>query len=642
MSIERDKALLAFSLGPVQSFIAAARTVRDLWTGSYLLAWLTRQAMQPILEECGDGAFLSPAVEGNRAMDFRAQNLPSPCLPNRFTAIVPANRANAIAQLCRDGCTNAWRDVHTAVRERIGRAFEEHVPDWLGAWRESVERRWDAQTKAFFDVRTTILPLAECTDSALSELLHSERRARDGTPDERHWADCLEVLGSLQAAGKAIRQVPDYRAVPDARQRVPVKCALLGTFEQMGPADLNESARFWEAFAEYVHFGGSRLRKRERLSALSLVKRFAWPARLAGLARTNPRAMRLADTATVAAEFWLRAQPDRGSPELDPDKVRRQHGDWSGQWLHWTRPRQDDEEEACPEPVWQIIQEKRRRQGKPTTYYAIVMLDGDRMGERLRGSVARQQQISLALSEFALERVPAVVEDAGIGGTPIYSGGDDALAMLPTSTALACTSQLTTKFIEVWKQRVSTADVATVRAGLVVVHYKEDLRFALETVRRAEKKAKESGSDVLMITVCRRSGEHTSALCPWSFVDTVAGWVTAFLPDGDKPGASDRWAYHLFAELPTLKGVDDVAAMRAEIQRQVNRSEKATRDRLIAAAPRGPESDKQPDSAGDLVASQFDAVRDQFRGRTLNDAALLTNFITLCQTASFLARGRDE
>ena len=43
---QRD-AFLAFSLGPVQTFIAAARTVRDLWTGSYVLAWLTWQAICP-------------------------------------------------------------------------------------------------------------------------------------------------------------------------------------------------------------------------------------------------------------------------------------------------------------------------------------------------------------------------------------------------------------------------------------------------------------------------------------------------------------------------------------------------------------------------------------------------------------------
>lgn len=35
------RALLSFNLGPVQSFIAAARSVRDLWSGSAILSWLT-------------------------------------------------------------------------------------------------------------------------------------------------------------------------------------------------------------------------------------------------------------------------------------------------------------------------------------------------------------------------------------------------------------------------------------------------------------------------------------------------------------------------------------------------------------------------------------------------------------------------
>lgn len=32
--------LLKFQIGPVQDFIAAARSTRDLWSGSYLLSWL--------------------------------------------------------------------------------------------------------------------------------------------------------------------------------------------------------------------------------------------------------------------------------------------------------------------------------------------------------------------------------------------------------------------------------------------------------------------------------------------------------------------------------------------------------------------------------------------------------------------------
>ena len=61
-----DLAFLSFSLGPVQSFIASARTVRDLWTGSYLLSFLTFEAMRPILEK-GDREALVRSADAREA-----------------------------------------------------------------------------------------------------------------------------------------------------------------------------------------------------------------------------------------------------------------------------------------------------------------------------------------------------------------------------------------------------------------------------------------------------------------------------------------------------------------------------------------------------------------------------------------------
>ena len=43
---DAGKAFLAFSLGPVQSFIESAVSLRDLWSGSYILSWLTWHAMK--------------------------------------------------------------------------------------------------------------------------------------------------------------------------------------------------------------------------------------------------------------------------------------------------------------------------------------------------------------------------------------------------------------------------------------------------------------------------------------------------------------------------------------------------------------------------------------------------------------------
>ena len=114
-------ALLSFSIGPVQSFIAAARSVRDLWSGSMILAWLTFQGMLPIIERLGPALLVYPALRGlpwldlwlreEKRLDDRIEPPPNerlrtPCIPNRFLALVPwgldGSKANGLAALCRE------------------------------------------------------------------------------------------------------------------------------------------------------------------------------------------------------------------------------------------------------------------------------------------------------------------------------------------------------------------------------------------------------------------------------------------------------------------------------------------------------------------------------------------------------------
>ena len=92
---EGDSSLLSFFLGPVQPFIASARSVRDLWSGSFLLSWLTRSAMSPVLENpgLGDDAFLmpfQPSLVWDRCLKAGGE-LPAAGLPNRFLATIPAD-----------------------------------------------------------------------------------------------------------------------------------------------------------------------------------------------------------------------------------------------------------------------------------------------------------------------------------------------------------------------------------------------------------------------------------------------------------------------------------------------------------------------------------------------------------------------
>jgi CRISPR-associated protein Cmr2 len=276
--------------------------------------------------------------------------------------------------------------------------------------------------------------------------------------------------------------------------------------------------------------------------------------------------------------------------------------------------------------------------------------------------------LSEALTNFAVQIVPEIV--GRHFGTLIYSGGDDLLALLPTRTALSCADELKRAFRgEQTKIRDEKAGggarvanngadegyyrlpdgrdllvmgpKATLSAGLAVVHYKEDLREALDAARKAERAAKDGGRNALQLAVLRRSGEHASAPCAWDTVEQLEEWVKAFAG-----GVSDRWVYHLHGELETLQALP-VEAIQAEIRRQVDRAEEETR-RKLGSGEKG--------RAGTDVAAAFGEYRKTMRARRMQKNAagagkkdsgaphehFLGDFLTLLQSASFLARGRER
>ncbi len=163
---DRPAALLSFSLGPVQPFIEAAHTVRDLWTGSYLLSHLTFSALKPILDKLGPAAVLFPALRGMPPMDLylikdkKVQGLDRPdkdrrvlpCLPNRFVALVLLEEAADLSEACEQGCQNAWKEICNCVLATIEKEIipkiesnPEAKPGLVMGW----SKLWEKQVHIF-------------------------------------------------------------------------------------------------------------------------------------------------------------------------------------------------------------------------------------------------------------------------------------------------------------------------------------------------------------------------------------------------------------------------------------------------------------------------------------------------------------
>lgn len=137
-----DVALLTVAIGPVQSFIAAARSTSDLWAGSHLLARLAWEAMKPVCEALGPDAIVFPRLRGVPQVDAwlrddlglparpfegatwtekftDANPLFAAALPNRFVALVPAAKARELAQQVERGVRNWLQTIGGEVVDRL-------------------------------------------------------------------------------------------------------------------------------------------------------------------------------------------------------------------------------------------------------------------------------------------------------------------------------------------------------------------------------------------------------------------------------------------------------------------------------------------------------------------------------------------
>lgn len=664
-------AMLSFFLGPVQSFISAARTTRDLWTGSYLLSWLTAHAMKPILDWESHAKIISPSLTDNPLAHFvkhgkTSEGILTPCIPNNFKAMIEnvasVEDAQNLAKDCVENCQKAWKDIAQKVRQQIQKQINDHEPDFRNAevnhqkvdlLREPWDRFWDQQIESLFEMRTAVLDLSKLDQSYYEKLL-------DPVGEKDHGNQISILVGMLDAA-KSLRHVPAY-LMPD-NVDVPQKCSLLGTYEQMGPAQLEESRKFWELFADRIRIYGSRTRPNERLCAISLVKRFAWPCFLAE--KTCPSDVKVdrwvqelaySDTATLAASCWMPEQSeidhqDFGNDAFDWKKLRR----WSGQWLHWTK-REQDPDEKCPVKVWKWIQDrKNHRKQNPPAYYGILMFDADNLGNIFSNSSKDlAEKVSNALSHFALQHARQIVEKHK--GELIYCGGDDTLAIVPAEAAIACAMELREAYEKNWevkvgdhRQQMNVDDKenekynATVTAGLAIVHYKEDLRFAMQMARNAEHDAKQSGRNALGISVCRRSGEHTIAFLGWDQASDFNHLVAEY----QSTNVSDRWTYVFRRELPGMECLPH-EGIQAEVRRLLNRLELEPKQRkvhsdlilglsksLLDRAEKQAEKQKaenppDPDNPPDEEEVRKQKIRPWKK------------FAILCQSAAFMSRGRDD
>jgi CRISPR-associated protein Cmr2 len=570
-----SKSLLIFSIGPVQPFIAQARRAGDLASGSWLLSRLMRAALAAAGREGGDVLYpvLPSQAEGAS-------------LPNKLVALIRDSLGETIAVACEKAVQDVWLNAAKAAGERL---------TGLIAGDKTWQQMWHSQTVRFPEIYWCITPWP-ASDVEVQRLLGSGKAATYG--------DIFSIADRALEARKALRS---FTAVEEPGDKCSV-CGQRSALHRTG----ERPHGYWKAVASTNRVTGAQLRPggRERLCAFCAVKRFGdlgedkFPSlslvavadfkarllrRMQGNELGSDLMARLMAHQTVLRALNLHTIPENTIPFLaaEAEKVspvwqQLAHGllCYDGDVLFpetFTEDRLQDSYglEVAPE---QAADARRKTvdlldaalnadMAGPRRAYAILLLDGDRVGRSLSKvkSPDEHRAISAALARFAAEEGRRIVE-VERPGRIIYAGGDDVLALLPVEHAMTAAAELSHVFGTVLKD---TLRAPSVSASVVFAHHLYPLEAVLRAARQAERVAKDGYSrNAIVVHLLKRAGGDVIAGAGWAdegAVDIVE-WVVDVARRFADGRLSPKLAHVVCAEADTLIGLPR-DAQRAELKR---------------------------------------------------------------------------
>lgn len=523
-----ERARLHLTIGPVQTFVAQSRRTRDLWASSYLLSHLADVAMQAIEKAGGkivlpyrdqaEGAVTQGAESGTRHGRW----------PNRFVADVEDGKAAAAA--AKQGIDETWKKIADEIWKRYVAPFATTSKPVADVPHRAEQRRdqfsheaeaiWTRQVENFWEISWVISPV-----------------------------DSLNLFDPLA-------QRKNWRTTPVAAEPGD-HCTMMGDFQELSGFIRSKEGKqqkgFWDQLRDEL--GGLHLGKDERLCAIALIKRM-FPLVAKDVIGTNLQGANWPSTPYVAAIPWLgkagasHSEAARQYAKAITDQIARPLGEKNakirslssipnvgdlyqldGNFFHETALAnardmplglsEDDDARVRGELLTKLKELYRTVQSRPSSFYALLLMDGDSMGELLsearKKSPESEQTVTQALGLFADQVLTTVSEHDGV---TIYCGGDDVLAMLPVPNALRCATALSDLYRQSFTDVCDSgiAELATISAAIVYCPFRAPLREVLASAHHLlDDVAKDqTGRDSLAIAVMKSSGLSAQWSAPWN------------------------------------------------------------------------------------------------------------------------------
>ncbi|MCM8817653.1 MAG: type III-B CRISPR-associated protein Cas10/Cmr2, partial [Candidatus Omnitrophica bacterium] len=521
-----DPAFLKFSFGPVQNFVLASKRTEDYWAASYILSYLCSRAIEVIIEKFGPEHIIFPYLHGQPLIDLCFQkkysipyqnpySIKTPSLSNIIFALLPNSQAKETAEKMKTTIHLVFEEIGDSIKKQ----FHEFLHD------QQIEQIWQEQVDGFFEVYYSIYPWPIDTSKVIEnyELVCGKKPdVEEGVFKNNHgnyWMPMYKILDLAFNSRKNLRNFWQIQIKSNLS-----KCSMCGEREVLaknGIKNQKELREFWGRIgkSQQSYF---KIDKdgRDRLCAICFIKRMAGEHYFRDKVFNN-KSETYPSTGTIAAlSFKLNLLGFHNNPEIvcKVDQYNKLLGNigikgtfnWRDIELlrnsldkikdnairnifdeffsidgHWVYIESFKEKSLMEQGIIatnhkDIINKIKKllneiyelANDSPSKYYAIISMDGDRMGKWLSGthenwplwkdvlhseaipavdpniidkkrnlSPSIHSFISKTVSYFSLILVRDIVEKQ-FPGKLVYSGGDDVLAFVPIDVALSVSEKI--------------------------------------------------------------------------------------------------------------------------------------------------------------------------------------------------------
>lgn len=444
--------LLLLALGPVQSFISAARRSRDLWSGSWLLSEISKAAAKALQDGGAQLIFPAPGSDLSPGSEFSVGNKVQAVLEKADEAAV-----RALMETAKQAARNRFREIAEGARKELKDP---------GALRDDI---WQAQVSDYVETYAAWACFGEAGYDTAVKRASAALAARKATRD-------------FQPSARSANENPFFSlpksSLDGARETVLAKDSPGHTLRR----------KLGLSGGEQLDCAGIAKRMGGNIDQFTPYTRLAAHAWIEALSEVDRQALIDAYEPLVGAGLATRVAGNGDCFKAFP---------FDAQLLYRSRldtalRDADNGEAEALQALRNVLKGVWHRCGEPCPYGVILLADGDKMGALLGEVHDREHHIRItrALSDFAGSVRGRVKE---FSGHAIYAGGDDVLAFVPLQSAYECANALQKDFADFLQpvaEALGATNLPTLSVGLAIGHIMEPLGNLRTLAGQAEKIAK--------------------------------------------------------------------------------------------------------------------------------------------------------